>query len=87
MIITYYPCSSNIVNFSQNLIRTKHEAGERSEPAECVVSYCAFQDFPATFSEYIDQQNCPVAATLGAGEQEQLSNFFSCSKCSQILPK
>ena len=49
------------------MVRTKHKAGKRSEPAECVVSYCNFQDFPATYSEYIVQQNCPVGATLGAG--------------------
>ena len=44
----------------------KHEAGTQSEPAECVVSYCDFQDFPATYSEYIVQL---VGATLGAGRR------------------
>ena len=37
------------------MIRTKHEAGERIEPSECVVSYPNFQHFrtsPETFLMY-----------------------------------
>ena len=40
-----------------DFIRMKHEAGKRSKPAECVVSYSDFQDFPPIYSGHTVQQN------------------------------